>query len=109
MVDDTMIVVNLDLLAITLAVLVCALAIALRVLWEYRCKHKATLYRLHEALDERDLLERFYDAVQQAPVGTGVCCCGDSMDKHSDPYHSNHSPVDEWDNFLSKWKDRLGK
>lgn len=52
MVDETMIVVNLDLLAITLAVLVCALAIALRILWEYRCKHKATLRELHETLDE---------------------------------------------------------
>ena len=54
MVNDTMITVNLGLLAITLAVLVCALAIALRVLWEYRCMHKATLRELHEALDERD-------------------------------------------------------
>lgn len=109
MVDETMIVVNLDLLAITLAVLVCALAIALRVLWEYRCKHKAVLRELHEALDELYLLERFYDAVQQVPASTGVCCCGDSMDKHSDLYSCGHSPIDAWDNFLLNWKRWLGK
>lgn len=109
MVDETMIVVNLDLLAITLAVLVCALAIALRVLWEYRCKHRATLRELHGVLDERDLLERFYDAVQQAPVGTGVCCCGDNMHNHTDAYSCGHSPVDEWDYFLRDWADQLGK
>ncbi len=108
MVSDQMIVVNLDMLALVLAVLVCAVAVLLMVVRGMHDRHKRVLRDLHEVMDERDLLWRFYEAVNTAPVGTGVCCCGDSMVKHSDPYSCGHNPVDEWDNFLSDWAIKLG-
>lgn len=107
MVGDTMIVVNLDVLAAVLAVLVCAVTVLLRVVWGMHDRHKQVLRDLHAVMDERDLLWRFYEAARKAPVGTGVCCCGDSMDKHPDPYSSGHNPTDEWDNFLSNWKQKI--
>lgn len=39
---------------------------------------------------QRDNLMMF---MQNAPVQSGVCCCGDDMDKHSS---SDHSAVDQW-------------
>lgn len=35
--------------------------------------------------------------LEHAPVSSGVCCCGDSMDSHPDPMVCGHSPVDQWD------------
>lgn len=35
--------------------------------------------------------------IEHAPVSSGVCCCGDSMDRHPDPMVCGHSPVDQWD------------
>lgn len=39
-------------------------------------------------------LEEF---IRNAPVSSGVCCCGDSMDTHDSGMYSGHSPVDQWD------------
>lgn len=45
----------------------------------------------------------FLDFVKTAPVSSGVCCCGDDMEKHTDPMSCGHSPVDQWNYSLSSW------
>lgn len=62
----------------------------------------------HEAADEIERLRAelaasqareasLLEFIQHAPVSSGVCCCGESMDRHSDPMMCGHSPTDEWD------------
>lgn len=41
--------------------------------------------------------EMLRDMMRSAPVGTGVCCCGDDMQRHSNPMDCGHSPRDQWD------------
>ena len=41
--------------------------------------------------------EKLLDFIQNAPVSSGVCCCGEGMDRHSDPMSCGHSPRDQWD------------
>lgn len=36
-------------------------------------------------------------SMQESPVSSGVCCCGDAMDAHAHPMDCGHSPRDEWD------------
>lgn len=48
----------------------------------------------------RDLLARIarlQDFIREAPVGSGVCCCGNDMANHP---LEDHSPVDEWDHAV---------
>lgn len=56
---------------------------------------------LEDVLDERDALavhiEKLHNFIRSAPVSTGVCCCGDDMERHAHPMSCGHSPVDEWD------------
>lgn len=52
---------------------------------------------------------RFISFVRESPVGSGVCCCGESMDKHSHPMACGHSPRDEWDYALTQWVEELKK
>lgn len=47
-----------------------------------------------------DTLRKFLGFVEAAPVGSGVCCCGDAMSKD---HHGDHSPVDQWDHSVSLW------
>jgi hypothetical protein len=53
---------------------------------------------------QRDNLLEF---IKRAPVSSGVCCCGDSMEKHSSV---DHTPVDMWDHavlsFVEEMKDK---
>lgn len=35
--------------------------------------------------------------IKNAPVASGVCCCGDSIAGHADPMTCGHVPVDAWD------------
>jgi hypothetical protein len=42
----------------------------------------------------RTLLNRWVGVVEQCSVTTGVCCCGEPMEGHSDPMFCGHSPVD---------------
>lgn len=41
--------------------------------------------------------EKLLDFIQNAPVSSGVCCCGECMDRHSNPMSCGHSPRDQWD------------
>lgn len=47
------------------------------------------------ALQARE--EKLLDFIQNAPVSSGVCCCGECMDRHSNPMSCGHSPTDQWD------------
>jgi len=48
---------------------------------------------------------RFAEFVMHAPVGTGICCCGESMDNHPS---TDHQPVDEWVNHVYHQLEELG-
>jgi len=52
--------------------------------------------------------EQFVEWVEQAPVSSGVCCCGDSMDNHASALTCGHEPVDQWDHALHGWLKELG-
>ena len=53
---------------------------------------------------QRDSLLEF---MQNAPVSSGVCCCGNDISK----YYScdNHSPVDQWDHNVDRYTEELAK
>jgi len=40
------------------------------------------------------LLQQAKNLIENCNVSSGVCCCGDSMDKHTNPMDSGHTPVD---------------
>lgn len=46
---------------------------------------------------QRDELLAF---VQGAQVSSGICCCGDDMDRHPSPLYCGHNPVDMWEHSL---------
>lgn len=52
--------------------------------------------------------EEFAQWVSTAPVSTGVCCCGDSMENHDDAMNAGHAALDEWDYALRGWLEQLG-
>jgi len=43
--------------------------------------------------------------VKNAPVSSGVCCCGSNMTDHTQS--DNHTPVDQWHYSLSQWLKEL--
>lgn len=55
---------------------------------------------------QRDELLAF---MQGAPVSSGVCCCGDSMENHASPMICGHSPVDMWDDSVHSWAEQIAK
>ena len=58
------------------------------------------------AANER--IKDFVGFVTDAPVDSGICCCGDSMEGHASPMHCGHNPVDQWDHSLDLWLKNLG-
>lgn len=48
---------------------------------------------------------RLLDFIARAPVSSGVCCCGETMDGHSSPMFCGHSPVDMWDHAVRELLD----
>lgn len=66
---------------------------------------------LQALLNERDdKLARYAEFLawcESAPVGSGVCCCGDHMDGHG--HYADHGAVDEWDHSLGNWATELRK
>lgn len=46
---------------------------------------------------QRDNLLAF---IRKAPVSSGVCCCGEEMQKHDHPMTCGHTPVDTWDHAV---------
>lgn len=55
---------------------------------------------------QRDELLAF---MRRAPVSSGVCCCGDDMEKHASPMICGHSPVDQWDDSVYSWAEQIAK
>lgn len=43
---------------------------------------------------------KLLDFIARAPVSSGVCCCGDTIDGHASPMICGHSPVDMWDHAV---------
>lgn len=39
--------------------------------------------------------------IREAPVSSGICCCGDSIDGHASAWNCGHTPVDMWDDASS--------
>ena len=63
-------------------------------------RHRTTWTQLEQAKREKTKLVEFVSWVREAPVSSGVCVCGESMNG----YHSkDHSPVDMWDHALTGW------
>lgn len=50
----------------------------------------------------RGALEACVASLERADTEEGVCCCGDSMDRHSDPMSCGHSPVDMGDYYAGQ-------
>lgn len=50
----------------------------------------------------RDLVE----ALENSDVSNGVCCCGDSMNAHSDPMFCGHMPVDSGEYYTGQLIER---
>lgn len=49
----------------------------------------------------------FLEFVKNAPVSSGVCCCGSPMDDHPEPMSCGHGPVDQWNHSLSSWLEQI--
>lgn len=49
----------------------------------------------------RALLDGVASFLDVAPLGSGVCCCGDPIEGHS--YYSGHSPVDQASYTAGLW------
>jgi len=47
-----------------------------------------------------ELLKKFFEFVEMAPVSSGVCCCGSDT---SQANHGDHMAVDQWDRSVSLW------
>ena len=39
--------------------------------------------------------------IHEAPVASGVCCCGSPMEGHND-FNLGHTAVDSWDNAVAE-------
>lgn len=47
----------------------------------------------------------FLTFLKDAPVGSGICMCGDNMADHSP--HGDHAAVEMWDHTLASWLDDI--
>jgi hypothetical protein len=49
-----------------------------------------------------EALEGLLDTVSRLDICEGVCCCGDDMERHSDPMSCGHVPVDAGEYYHGK-------
>lgn len=47
-------------------------------------------------------LQNLVATVEMSDTSSGCCCCGDDMERHSNPMYCGHSPVDQGDYIASK-------
>jgi hypothetical protein len=47
-------------------------------------------------------IEMMRDFIAIAPVSSGVCCCGEAIDGHSNSMYCGHTPVDLWDHSVEQ-------
>jgi len=62
--------------------------------------HRANQPNYLEAVRQITKFKQFLEFVGNAPVASGVCCCGGSMDELN---HHDHGAVDIWEHNLSLW------
>lgn len=61
-------------------------------------KLRALLHETQAKLAEYKARElKLLEFIKCAPVSSGVCYCGDSMENHPSPITCGHTPVDAWD------------
>lgn len=48
----------------------------------------------------KEFSARLIEFVETAPVASGICCCGESMENHS--AYTGHTAVDMWDNAVAQ-------
>ena len=51
-------------------------------------------------LEQAAQIEMMREFIARAPVSSGVCCCGESMEGHSSSMNCSHTPVDLWDHSV---------
>jgi hypothetical protein len=51
------------------------------------------------------LVSRGRAIMENCSVTTGVCCCGDDMEKHTSPMDCGHSPVDNGTYTADQWHE----
>jgi hypothetical protein len=60
----------------------------------------------------RGLMVRWVAVYENCDITTGYCCCGEDMDRHTDPMHAGHAPVDmgayQSGKLCSETKEALG-
>lgn len=58
-----------------------------------------------------DQLATFLAFVTDAPVGSGVCCCGGDMtdDSGALAHHGDHAPVDQWNHSVNSWSEEINR
>jgi hypothetical protein len=81
----------------------------LELLESVGASHPELIEPLQQAAARVLLLERAKSIFDHCDVSDGRCCCGDSMDKHPDPYSCGHSPVDHGGYVVPGWLEDLGR
>ena len=52
----------------------------------------------------REALASGISVIDNCDIESGWCCCGESMDNHSNPMTAGHSPVDQGDYTAQEWR-----
>ena len=53
----------------------------------------------------RGLIAGAIQLVENCPVETGICCCGDNMERHPSPMNCGHTPTDMGGYQALQWLD----
>lgn len=61
---------------------------------------------LNASISAHALLRNFVAHADEHGLQSGVCCCGDSMDRHSSPMDCGHSPVDSGEYYMQNTLDK---
>lgn len=72
---------------------------------EYKKQWKDIGQLCKQVRELTEFIIKFQGFVEGAPVSSGVCCCGDSMESHN--AYSDHSPVDTWDNGVKQFSQEM--
>ena len=72
---------------------------------DYEARILAALEPAPDLAELVEALEACVASLERADTAERVCCCGDSMDAHSDPMNCGHSPVDMGDYYAGKARE----
>lgn len=62
--------------------------------WRDLCGDKLVLAMFNRIQELESAIQGSVEFLTHAPLETGICCCGDSMNGHGNPMDCGHSPVD---------------